>query len=397
MRIGLITDSYAPLNNSAAVHMHDLAKELVLQGHSVVVLVPDPTLTSPYEIEREDNLVVFRARTMDMRNGSNIHRAIAEILLSFTMWWRMRQSKFWAEPLDAVIWYSPSIFWGWLVNRLKKSQKIKTYLILRDIFPEWAVDLGIMNRGIAYKFFKILEKYQYKQADTIAIQSEKARPYLRNILGNNTPSIEYLLCWMSDLEITKAPFHISDTPLAGRKICVYTGNIGLAQDADVFLDLAKTLTDRTDIGFLFVGRGSEMRALRQRTSDENLDNVLIKEEVNSDLLPGLLDQCHVGLVSLRVEHKTDNIPGKFLGYTRSGLPVLASLNTGNDLNDTIFQQNLGISTNLRDINALRAGLLKLLGTPEEYAKCVLSARAYFDLEFKSETAAKRIIESLTVE
>ena len=331
---------------------------------------------------------------MDMRNGGNIRRALAELALSPTMAWRMLQSGILKQPLDAVIWYSPSIFWGPLVKYLRRSKRLKTYLILRDVFPEWAVDVGVMRRGMAYQFFKVFEKLQYNQADVIAIQSEKTRPYLHTLLKNKTPKIEFLLCWLRDLD-RKSNYDLTfPASLLGKKVCIYTGNMGVAQDTGVFLDLAKMTLDRPDIGYLFIGRGTDVASLKRRAADEGITNVIFQDEVASAVLPDLLTQADVGLVSLELSHKTDNVPGKFVGYTRSALPVLASMNTDNDLTRVINGRQIGYATDTRDLNILKKNLIDLIDSPDTERTSRQNARRYFEENFRSEEAVRKIVAAL---
>ena len=135
---------------------------------------------------------------------------------------------------------------------------------------------------------------------------------------------------------------VSETALAGRKIFVYIGNMGLAQGMDILLD-AESLRDRQDIGFSFCRQGDrryQRPGLGKRAS-RGPSNVLFHDEIDSTEIPGLLAQCDVGLLSLHPAHKTHNIPGKFVSYTHYGLPVLARVNAGTDLFDIIEKQSIG--------------------------------------------------------
>ena len=100
-------------------------------------------------------------------------------------------------------------------------------------------------------------------------------------------------------------------------------------------------SSRRDIGFLFVGRGSDAELLRADARARGLDNVVFHGEIEPAEIPGLYAQCHVGIVALDPRHKTHNIPGKFLSYMQSGLPVLASINAGNDLEKIIETERVG--------------------------------------------------------
>ena len=95
-----------------------------------------------------------------------------------------------------------------------------------------------------------------------------------------------------------------------------------------------------------MGRGDEKKSLRQAVKARGSDNILIYDEIEPQEIHFLYQQCDVGIISLDKRHKTHNIPGKFLSYMQSGLPVLAALNSGNDLENIINSKNVGrVSTN----------------------------------------------------
>lgn len=285
-------------------------------------------------------------------------------------------------------------FFGPLIFFLKKKHGCRSYLILRDIFPEWAVDMGLMGRGLPYKFFKIIEKFQYRAADAIGIQSEATRPYLRGAINWELPEIELLRNWLADSSAAGCSIKIEETRLAGRKVGAYTGNMGVAQDVDVFLDLAAGIQYRDDIGFLFVGRGSEVARLRQRAKSENLNNVLFLDEIEPDEISGLLAQCHIGLLSLDSRHTTHNIPGKFLTYMRDSLPVLASVNPGNELASTIRESRVGYVSETRNLLELREGLLMLLQSDADHAEIAVRCRTIYQDLFSPVTAVQAIMSRL---
>ena len=134
---------------------------------------------------------------------------------------------------------------------------------------------------------------------------------------------------------------IIETLLAERKIFVYAVNMGVAQGMGLMLGLADLLSARADVGFLFVGRGSDAIRLKASAQNRGLNNVLFFDEIHPDEIPDLYAQCHVGIVLLDPRHKSHNIPGKFLTYMQSGLSVLANVNAGNDLCGLIRDERVG--------------------------------------------------------
>ena len=234
--------------------------------------------------------------------------------------------------------YAPTIFLGPIANALKKRSDCKGYLIVRDIFPEWAADMGLMGRGLPYRFFKTVANYQYSVADVIGIQTQGNHTYFADRPDCN---VEVLQNWLSDAPDVGCSVAVAGGTLDGRTIFVYAGNMGVAQGMDILLNLAERLLGRHDIGFVFVGRGSDAQRLREDAKTRNLDNVAFYDEIDPTEIPGLYAQCHIGVVALDPRHKTHNIPGKFVSYMQSGLPVLASINPGNDLVEMIEREGVG--------------------------------------------------------
>ena len=346
MRIALIGDVFPPLRSSGAVQLRDLCLEFARQGHEISMMVASPELEESFRIENWKGVQVVRLKTPKTKDTNYIRRTIGELLMPFFMLWHLRFSKLCNQKWDGIVWYSPTIFLGLLVYMLKKNSNCKSYLIIRDIFPEWAVDMGLMGRGLPYFFFKGIANFQYSVADVIGIQTPGNRVYFENWENNPSKNLEILNNWLAETPTQQCSITVSDTQLAGRKIFVYAGNMGIAQGMDILLELADQLQSRQDIGFLFVGRGSEVQKLRKETQKRKLENMLFFDEIDPDEISSLYDQCHVGLISLDSRHKSHNIPGKFLSYMQSGLPVLASVNDGNDLVALIESEKIGqVSTN----------------------------------------------------
>ena len=398
MRIALIADTFPPLRTSGAVQLRDLSREFVRQGHALTVMLPTADLGTPWALEESDGVQVLRLRAPKTKDINYVSRTINEFLMPFAMLRNLRKSPLAAERWDGVVWYAPSIFHGPLANALKKASGCNGYLIIRDIFPEWAVDMGLMGRGLPYKFFKSVADYQYSVADVIGIQTEGNQAYFADRPNNR---IEVLQNWLADAPNVGCSTAVADGKLAGRTIFVYAGNMGVAQGMGVMLDLAERLRSRTDIGFLFVGRGSDAQRLRLDTDKRGLDNVEFHDEIDPTEIPGLYAQCHIGIVALDPRHKTHNIPGKFLSYMQAGLPVLASINPGNDLEGMILREGVGRVSTDQGVETLRRLALELVDEVKSAEKVGGNAavaercRALSAKLFSPKAAVLQIVAALT--
>jgi glycosyltransferase involved in cell wall biosynthesis len=393
VRLLIAVDTYVPARISGALQMHDLARELAAQGHAPTVLMPANDLGKPWQLEVIDGVQVLRVRALRTKDVGLVRRALAECLLPFSLLLGLRRSPLRDQPWDGIVWYSPTIFLGFLAARIKRRSGCRGYLILRDLFPDWAVDAGVMRRGLAYRLFKAVERYQYAVADVIGVQTPANAPLVeRDRRGDGR--VEVLHNWLSAPPAGSSALDLSKTALAGRTVFVYTGNMGAAQGMDSLLDLAVQLRDNVAIGFLFIGRGSEQQRLQARAQREGLDGLLLVDEVPSSEIPSILDQCHVGLIALDPRHTTHNIPGKFLTYLRAGLPVLAFINHGNDLANVIEGESVGYACTNGSVEHLRMLAERIAGDPMLRSAMATRGRALWSREYSTSAAARQVLAGL---
>ena len=395
MKVAIITDSFPPLKNSGAIQIRDLSIEFVRQGHEVVVITPSSEIFNPYLLSEMDKVQVLILKAPKIKDIGYFRRAIGEYFMPFIMIRHLKRNSLIDNNLDGIITYAPSIFLGPLANMLKKKNNCKNYLILRDIFPQWAVDVGLLsNYGLPYYFLKRVERYLYSTADIIGVQTPANLKYFNENVVYRTGHIEVLQNWLAVNKSKTCRIVIRKTKLKGRKIFVYAGNMGVAQGLSVFIDLADSLSTQKSIGFLFVGRGNAVVSLRQAVKARGLDNILIYDEIEPQEIHALYQQCDVGIISLDKRHKTHNIPGKFLSYMQSGLPVLAAINSGNDLEHIINSNKVGCVSTNHSVDVLK----KLV---EEIVENVLSddgtknrcVQLYKDM-FSPKKAVEQIINGL---
>lgn len=391
MRIVMIADSFPPQRTSAAVQLRDLSLAISAEGHDLTVILPSPEIKSSSVLRRFNDFQILYLKAPQTKELGYFERTINEFLMPFFMRHNFDKSSLGAEKWDAVVWYSPSIFLGPMVKRLKEQSRCKAYLIIRDIFPEWAADLGLIRKGLPYFFFKLVANYQYSLADVIGVQTRGNLVYFDTWRRNKNGILEVLPNWLSDPGDAKCSVCVQRTKLAGRKIFVYAGNMGVAQGMENILELAKHMRSNPKIGFLFVGRGSAVPSLQSYVKILNLDNVLFYDEIPPEQIPDLYSQCHAGIVSLDFRHKSHNIPGKFLTYIQSGLPCLINVNPNNDLIELVRGERVGRACETNRIEDLIDCANNLLEDIDADHQLSARCRALFEREFTAHKIAKQII------
>ena len=392
MRILLLVDCYIPYSKSSATQMRDLAVELRDRNHDVIVLTPSDRIVNSIEVSREEGLRVVRVKTRKIKGASKVFRALEEARLSSLVWRRARRFLL-NNRADLIAFYSPTIFWGGLVRRLKSGWGCPTYLILRDIFPAWAVDAGLLSKGPIYSFFRKKEVEQYEAADRIAVQSPANLQYFTREFKSRRYPLEVLYNWISlRAENLSSMKYRKALGLGGKIVFFYGGNIGVAQDLDNIIRLAVRLADHDHICFVLVGEGSEESRLKRLIAEKNLRNIQILSPMAHQEYLAMIAEFDVGLLSLDQRLKTHNVPGKLLCYMHGSKPTLASVNPGNDLFGIIEENRAGFCIANGDDENLCAAALTLANDPELRAKLGANSRRLLERLFSVNAAASQIVD-----
>lgn len=360
MKIFIVIDDYLPTSTRVASKMiHQLAVHMVDQGHDVTVITPDCRISQKMLIVELDGVRVFRFKSGPVKDVNRLVRAINESLLSIRSWYSVK-SQIKKSDCDLVISYSPSIFFGGLVKKIKQKCNCFSYLILRDIFPQWAVDSGLIRRNsIIHKYFQYFEKVTYQSGDVIGLMSARSRdefqrlhPQMKSHVLPNWTSLA-----VSKNELAIRQEGISSLIESDKVLFFYGGNIGQAQDISNLLRLARSMLVYPEAHFLFVGQGDEVDLLLQLQIEWELNNVSYFSSVDQETFSSILKKVDVGLFSLASTHTTQNFPGKLLGYMQYSLPILGSVNPGNDLKSIINSRKAGeIHTNGDDDSLLQSAI-----------------------------------------
>lgn len=397
MKLLLIVDDYLPYSiKVAAKMMHELALEFEAQGHEITVLTPAPFLTSAIEEKDIDGIKVLFFKSGELKNIPKIKRAINESLLSFYAW-KAVKNYFKANPHDAIVYYSPSIFWGSIIGKLKKLWGVKSYLILRDIFPQWTVDNGLMKKNsLIHIYFRYFEHINYKHADCIGVMSPSNLDFF-NANRKNTEKFEVFYNW-SKINTPSVPDYKfrKDLKLEDKVVFFYGGNIGHAQNMMNLVRLAIKLKTNTKAHFLFVGKGDEVDLIINEKEKHQLDNVTYLPSVDQDTYFKMLNEFDIGLFSLHPGHKTHNFPGKLLGYMEYSKPILGSVNMGNDLKEIINKDEAGFIFDNGEDESLHKAALSLIESEELRLRIGANARELLIKQFSVDQACSQIIKCLSL-
>lgn len=392
MKLALIIDDYLPNSTRVGAKMfHELAQEFIRRGHDVTVITPDTHLQEDVSFDTYQGVKTWRFKSGPLKDVSKIQRAINETLLSYRAWNSIKgQIK--KETFDGVIYYSPSIFWGPLVKKIKTRCQCPAYLILRDMFPQWVIDAGMLKAGSPIeRYFRLFEKSSYRQANRIGLMSDKNLDVFR--VTNKGYPCEVLRNWASLAPTVLPEGYVplrQRLGLEDKVIFFYGGNIGHAQDMANLMRLVRNMVGHPQAHFLFIGQGDEVELINSLAAEWALPNFTYLASVNQDEFKFILSEMDIGLFSLSARHSSHNFPGKLLGYMVQSLPILGSVNAGNDLLDIVNKNKAGlIHINGEDDKLYESALLMLHDIAARH-KLGLGASALLKEQFSVESAAQTI-------
>ena len=150
----------------------DLAREFVRHGHKFYVVKPNERRTGrPTGVAESGDVKILGVRTLNIQKTNVVEKGVGTLLLE-GQYYRAIKKHFGGIKFDVVLYSTPPITFNKVIASLKKRYGAKTYLLLKDIFPQNAVDLGMFSKGsLFYRFFRAKEKRLYALSDVIGCMS----------------------------------------------------------------------------------------------------------------------------------------------------------------------------------------------------------------------------------
>ena len=379
MKICIVVDDYMPASKKvAAKMMHELAIEFMHQQHEITVITPDSEISGKIKISNYESIRVCRFKSGSIKNVSKIRRAINESLLSFRAWVYCN-NYFKNNPHDLILYYSPSIFWGPLIRKLKKLWNVNSYLILRDFYPQMFFDEGLIKeKSLIGYYFRFFEYINYQYADMIGIESPKNLKWFIDKEKSKKPS-ELLYNWASDNPVISNNKYRNMLNLNDKVVYFYGGNIGPQHDMPNLIRLVKSMDREKNAHFVITGQGFAVEILTKLIAKEKLTNITYLPPVSQDEFKIMLSEFDIGLFTLNKDHTTHNIPGKLLGYMVQEMPILGSINKDNDIEQIIGDNN--------------AGLISITGDNETFLKNALLLLHNNELRYEMGKNAKKLLQN----
>lgn len=329
----------------------DLLRCFQSHGHQVYTVSPyEKRLQKATELKDDHGAKMLHVQIGNITKCGIIEKGISTIQIESRFCAAIK--KYFSDvKFDLVMYSTPPITFAKVIEYVKKRDNARTYLLLKDIFPQNAVDLGMMSttgiKGMLYRYFRSKEKKLYALSDTIGCMSQANVDYIIAHNPEVNPSI---------VEVCPNSIEVIDKSVDAetrcnirqkygipqdKKVFVYGGNLGKPQGVDFLIGCLKGQQDNQEAYFLIVGDGTEYAKLETFTKECPQQNVKLMKRLPKDDYDTMVAACDVGMIFLDYRFTIPNFPSRLLSYMQAKLPVLACTDPNTDIGKVITEGGFG--------------------------------------------------------
>jgi glycosyltransferase involved in cell wall biosynthesis len=325
----------------------DLLRKFAAEGHEVYIVCPfERRLNKKTAYTQNNNIHTLGVQTLNITKSNVIEKGIGTILIEHQ--YKIAINKYLKNTrFDLILYSTPPITFHNIVKYYKNKYRCITYLMLKDIFPQNAIDLGLMKKkSPIYKYFRKKEEELYKISDYIGCMSPANVNYLiDNNAYLNKSKIEVCPNSIEVSEIIKRAEKLSlylkyNIPI-NSILLIYGGNIGIGQGIDFIISVLDSNKNRDDIFFLIIGKGNAYKKLENWMSSAKPLNAALHPFIPQNDFNDLLTISDIGLIFLDSRFTIPNIPSRLLSYLDNELPVLMATDDNTDLGSIAEENKFG--------------------------------------------------------
>ena len=385
----------------------NMNKTFINQGWNIITYVPTPSRGLTKEEIREYRKKEHRREVSEdghhvvhrfpmYKEGKNpILRALRYFLCAIKHFNRGAFAKD-ARSCDVMFIYSTPPIQGAVAASVKKFNRIPFVYNLQDIFPDSLAGTGLAKKGgLLWKIGRVIENFTYRNADKIIVISED---FKKNIMAKGVPEekIEVIYNWVDEQAVVDVPREKNKLfdmyELDRSKFYVtYNGNIGLTQNMDMLLEVAKALEANEDIQFVLVGNGAYLDQVKQIIKDRNVGNVTLLPFQPYEDISHVFSLGDVSLVISKPGVGANSVPSKTWSIMSASRPVLANFDE-NELKTIIEENNCGIFTKAGDKVAFTDAILKLYNNRELCREMGKNGRKFVMANLTKEVGTQKYVD-----
>lgn len=351
----------------------DLLRELISKGHKVFSISPiEKRYNVKTHVVKEDDSTILRLKIGNIQKTNLFEKGISTLLINY-QYKKAIKEYFNGIKFDLVLYSTPPITLVECINYIKKRDNAKTYLLLKDIFPQNAVDMGFLSKNgiksFIYSYFRNKEKKLYSISDKIGCMSDANVDYLLSHNAEVKQRNDFTIESGSSVIVEVCPNSIEPRDLSlnnndiiairkkyniplDRKVLIYGGNLGKVQGIDFLVECLKMILNDHRVYFLIAGNGTEAYKITNFINAYKPNNVDFMPMLPINEYEKLVASSDVGLIFLNHKNTIPNFPSRLLSYMQVKIPVLAVTDKSTDIGKVIEKGDFGWWCESNDANEL---------------------------------------------
>lgn len=350
----------------------DLFRKFRDEGWGVYIVTPyERSFGKSTGLIELDGVHILGVKTLNLQKTSTIEKGIGQILVENQ--YKRAINRFIPDvKFDIILYSTPPVTFAKLVEYIKRrNPQSFSYLLLKDIFPQNAVDIGMMTKtgikGLLYKYFRREEKKLYAVSDYIGCMSPANVEY---VLAHNTDvkntsvevapnSIEVVKTNMADETNIISIRNRFGLPV-DKPVFIYGGNLGKPQGIPYLIKCLEANANRADCYFVVVGGGTEYYGLKEWYDLKHPTNVIVMESLPKEKYDELVMACDVGMIFLDHRFTIPNYPSRLLSYMENKMPVLCATDPNTDIGRIAEENGYGFWCESNCVEAFSTILDKMI-------------------------------------
>ncbi|MGH2101179.1 glycosyltransferase family 4 protein [Aerococcus urinaeequi] len=343
--------------NEAGIYT-DLLRKFRDEGHNVYVVSPREKKTGlETSYDKSDGINVLKVKIGNIKKARLIEKGISTFTLQ-NLYIKSIKKYLSEISFDLVLYTTPPITIEKVVKFVKNRDNAITYLLLKDIFPQNAVDLGMINKsGIMHSYFKMIEKKLYTISDYIGTMSPQNTKYLLsentyvnadkvNEVPNSITPINVKISEQQKLDILNK-YAIPDHKV----LYIYGGNLGKPQSIDNLIRCILANEDKENSFILVIGNGTEYNKLHTFIKEKNIINSKLLKFLPKEDYELVVNCADVGLIFLDEHFTIPNFPSRLLSYLQAGIPIIAATDNSTDIGKIAVENKFGLWNLTSDVDS----------------------------------------------
>lgn len=326
----------------------DLLGEFKNNGHNVFVLHGGSTrIVGPSTLEKEENITVVRVKTGKIAKTNPVRKFISLLMLGKKLNHALNKHIA-SVSFDLILFATPPITLSRFLEKIKKKDNAKFYLLLKDIWPYGMVDLGVIkNKGLVWRYFRWHEKRIYRIADHIGCMSPMGVDF---VLKHN-PDIS-----PNKVEVCPNAAIIPQTPYkeditirekfqipVDTTVFLFSGNLGKGHGLEFLVRNIIDLSEYNKAFFLIGGSGTHYQKLKVALDTAKVSNALLYNYLPQEDFERLITTCNIGLILLDKAYSYPQFPSRLLAYLKNKMAVLCAVNEQTDIGKIVEDNSCGFS------------------------------------------------------